>query len=365
MEKTSILIVEDEQIAAIDLKESLESLGYQVTGIAKSGEQAVEMAREQAPGLLLMDISLAGEMNGIDAARAILSQQTVPIIYVTAYADPGLVEQAKETRPYGYLIKPYDERNLRTEIEIALYKFGLDQNFRKEYATLAEWARARTEELAHANESLKKTDARYRNLFERSSEGIFIFEAEGPGQGSFIEVNLAGAAMHGYTPGELLALKITDIEAPENRTGSVSRFQPVLNGEWIGGETFHQKKDGTRFPVDYHAGLLEMDGHRYVFSVIRDITEKKEVQDEIIRARDEWEYTFNAIPDLIAIIDDKFRVVRANRAWLRASAWQPGILSGSTAIMSCTILQVPLRSARIRSCSGTENPILSTSMKRT
>jgi PAS domain S-box-containing protein len=120
--------------------------------------------------------------------------------------------------------------------------------------------------------------------------------------------------MHGYPIEELLRLKITDLDVPENRDGAPSRFQAILEGKWIGGEVNHVRKDGSVFPIDFHAGLLELEGHRYVFTVIRDITEKKQVQDEIVRSRDEWENTFNAVPDLIAIIDDKYRIKRVNRA---------------------------------------------------
>lgn len=328
MDQKSILIVEDEQIAAMDLEETLLTLGYAVAGIAKSGEAAVEMVEKSVPDLILMDINLAGEMSGIDAAEAILAHHSVPVIYVTAYADPGLVERAKKTRPYGYIIKPYDERGIRTEIEIALYKFGLDQNFRKEYANLTGWVKQRTEELAQANEALKKSEARYRLIFERSGEGIFIIEADGEERGRIVEVNPAGAAMHGYAPDELRGKNLAELGIVEKPLETLSRIQTILDGEWISGEVPHRRRDGTVFPVGYSAGLLDLDGHRYVFSVIRDITEKMHVRDEIVRARDEWEYTFNAVPDLIAIIDANFRVVRANKAMADRLGMAPEAVTG-------------------------------------
>jgi PAS domain S-box-containing protein len=328
MEKKSILIVEDEKISALDLKETLESLGYGIAGIASTGENAIEIVDMRVPDLILMDIHLAGQLSGIEAAEKILATHSVPIIYLTAYADPELVERAKKTRPYGYIIKPYEERGIQTEIEIALYKFELDQSFSREYATLAEWVKQRTEELARSNEALRKSETRYRLLFERSGEGIFIFEAEGEEQGKFVEVNAAGAAMHGYPMEELLHLKMTDLDVPENRDAAPSRFTAILDGEWIGGEVNHVRKDGSVFPVDFHAGLLELEGHRYVFSVIRDVSEKKQVQDEIVRARDEWEQTFNAVPDLIAIIDGTHTVRRVNKAMADALSVTPETFVG-------------------------------------
>ena len=176
MEKRSILIVEDEQIAAQDLKESLQSFGYHVSGIARSGEQAIGMTDAETPDLILMDLHLAGKLSGIEAAEQILARHAVPIIYVTAYSNPELVEQAKRTRPYGYIIKPYDERLIRTEIEIALYKFGLDQNFRQEYAKLEEWVGKRTGELAWANEALRKSEARLDLALRSAEMGVWNWD---------------------------------------------------------------------------------------------------------------------------------------------------------------------------------------------
>jgi len=314
MEKKSILIVEDEQISALDLKDTLLSLGYRVTGIASSGERAIEMVDEDTPNLILMDIRLAGKLSGIEAAEQILKNHAVPVIYVTAYADPELVDQAKRTRPYGYLIKPYDERGIRTDIEIALHKFALDQNLKREYASLEQRVHERTDDLARINAALQKSETRYRLIFEKSGEGIFIFKAGGEDQGRIVEVNKAGAAMHGYRPEELLKLKITDLDVAENLPVAPARFEAILHGEWIAGEINHMRKDRSVFPIDFHAGLLELDDQNYVFFVMQDISEQKRVRDEIVKARDEWERTFNAVPDLIAIIDEKFRIVRVNKA---------------------------------------------------
>src|SRR5512145_1928453 len=119
---TSVFIVEDEAIVADDLRETLTSLGYSVAGIAKSGELALQKVAETHPDLVLMDIHLAGPMDGIDAAGRIHERQEIPVIFLTAYADKALLERAKQTEPYGYIIKPYDERGLQSAIEMAVYK---------------------------------------------------------------------------------------------------------------------------------------------------------------------------------------------------------------------------------------------------
>lgn len=314
MVKKSILIVEDERVSATDLKDTLISFGYEVTGIAVSGEQAIRMVDVTIPDLILMDIRLSGKLTGIDAAEQILRNHAIPIIYLTAYADPDLVERAKLTKPYGYLLKPYDERGIRTEIEIALYKFGLDQDLQREYARLEQRVMERTGELTRINAELKKSETRYRLLFERSGEGIFIIDAGKEARGRIAEVNTAGAVMHGYPQEELLKMKITDLALPENLITAPTQFAAILSGEWIEGEVSHFRKDGSVFPIDFRACLVELDGHNCIYLVIRDISEQKRIRDEIVKARDEWELTFNAVTDLIAIIDNNFRIVRMNRA---------------------------------------------------
>jgi PAS domain S-box-containing protein len=126
-----ILVVEDEAIVASDIKDTLISLGYGVAGMAKSGEAALEKVAETRPDLVLMDIHLAGKKDGIEAAGEIHVKYGIPIIFLTAYADPALLERAKVTEPYGFIVKPYEERGLHSAIEMALYKYGVDQKLKE------------------------------------------------------------------------------------------------------------------------------------------------------------------------------------------------------------------------------------------
>lgn len=124
---TQILVVEDERIIALNLKESLESLGYSVVGIAASGKKAVEKATELHPDLVLMDIRLKGNMDGIQAAEQIWQRLTIPVIYVTGHSDRGTLERAKVTAPFGYILKPIKERELAIAIETALRRYEREQ----------------------------------------------------------------------------------------------------------------------------------------------------------------------------------------------------------------------------------------------
>ncbi len=125
-----ILVVEDERLVARDLQATLEDLGYQIPEITDTGELAIQKVTEIKPNLVLMDIRLAGEMDGIEAAEIITNTFHIPIIYITAHADENTLNRAKLTEPYGYLVKPFDERDLKTTIEIALYKHKIEQQLR-------------------------------------------------------------------------------------------------------------------------------------------------------------------------------------------------------------------------------------------
>ena len=125
-----ILVVEDEHIVAMGIKKMLKSLGYTVTGIASSGEDAISKAESTFPDVVLMDIMLKGDMDGVEAAMGIKEMFNIPVVYLTAYSDSKILERAKRTEPFGYIIKPFDEKDLYSSIEVAL------QRYRKEKSEL-------------------------------------------------------------------------------------------------------------------------------------------------------------------------------------------------------------------------------------
>ena len=132
MSKINILVVEDESIVSKDIQHSLKKIGYNVVGAASTGDKAIELARLEKPDLVLMDIMLKGAMNGIEAADVIKREMSIPVIFLTAYADESTLGKAKISEPYGYILKPFKEIDLQTSIEMAIYKHKKEQDIIKE-----------------------------------------------------------------------------------------------------------------------------------------------------------------------------------------------------------------------------------------
>jgi two-component system, response regulator PdtaR len=125
-----ILVVDDEAIITMQLERRLSTMGYSVEGMAASGEDAVEKARLLRPDLVLMDIVMPGSMNGIEAATIITKELDIPVVFVTAYADDAVIDQAKSARPYGYIVKPFNEQEIKAAIEVALFRKVAEQEER-------------------------------------------------------------------------------------------------------------------------------------------------------------------------------------------------------------------------------------------
>ncbi len=122
-----VLVVEDERIVALALERALRRMGYLVTGIVDSGEEALRRIEQARPDLVLMDIRLRGPMDGIDAACQIQASYAVPVVYLTAYTDDETVRRATQSAAYGYVLKPFEERDLRVSVEMALARHQTEQ----------------------------------------------------------------------------------------------------------------------------------------------------------------------------------------------------------------------------------------------
>lgn len=138
MEKLKIMVVEDEAIVAADIQDRLASLGYAVSAVVHSGEEAEPRAEETRPDLVLMDIKLSGGIDGVQAAQRIQRSLDIPVVYLTAHGDEATLQRAKVTEPFGYVLKPFDERVLHTAIEIALYRHKAERRLK----ALEQWIEA-------------------------------------------------------------------------------------------------------------------------------------------------------------------------------------------------------------------------------
>ena len=182
MGKIKILIVEDERLVAQDIKVTLERMGYEVLPSVSTGKDALRVAAELQPALVLMDIHLAGKMDGITAAQKIITKNDIPVIYLTAYADEETLQRAKETSPYGYIVKPFEELNLRISIEVAIQK--------------------------HAAEKIKtESEIKFRRLVESSHDGIMLIDEKGV----IIEWNEAQAKIIGISRADAIGQPIIHI----------------------------------------------------------------------------------------------------------------------------------------------------------
>ena len=153
MEKIKILVVEDERILALGLKKKLENLGYSVTDIVASGPETFEKVGENQPDIIMMDIVIKGDMDGIETVAKLNETISIPVIYLTAYADDEILKRAAATEPYGYILKPYKEKELKANIEMAIYRKKSEQ---EEILDYEDFYRDVTRFISENEEPLKK-----------------------------------------------------------------------------------------------------------------------------------------------------------------------------------------------------------------
>ena len=156
--RPSILIVEDEGVIALDVRATLRRLGYTVTAVVATGSDAIAQVEALQPQLVLMDIHLRGDMDGVEAARTIRERFGVPVIYLTAFADPATLQRARITEPFGYLLKPFEERELHVVIEMALQRRELQRRLEESERWLAATLRS-------LGDTIIATDAQWRVRF--------------------------------------------------------------------------------------------------------------------------------------------------------------------------------------------------------
>jgi len=188
------------------------------------------------------------------------------------------------------------------------------EGLKDEYAEVATSLNEMSASLKQNMHEIQERDKLYRVLFESAGDAICLVEAEGENVGDIVDANPATAIMHGYTIDELLNLNlIKDLDTPDAAKKAPDRVRRMMNGEWITAEINHVRKDGSVFPVEINAGLLEFMGHKYILAIDRDISDRKKLEHQILQSKIDWEDTFNTITDMITIHDKDFNIIRANK----------------------------------------------------
>ncbi len=256
MKPARILIVEDETIVALDIQDRLLELGYEAAGVADRGEEALELVAATQPDLVLMDIRLKGEMDGIEAAEEIRRRWRIPIIFLTAFSEDSTLERAKASEPFGYIIKPFEDREIQAAIEMALYKHRVE-------------------------ERLRESEKRYRLLFESNPHPMWVHDLETL---AFLAVNEAAVQHYGYSQDEFLSMTIADVGVSK---GIESQLQN--GGAWSerrddAGIHRHRLKDGRIIDVEITSHTL-MFGDRLAELVLaHDVTERRRAEEALRQA---------------------------------------------------------------------------------
>jgi len=289
MTKAKILVVEDEGITAEDIKDYLTSLGYEVLGISSTGEDALQKVKDLEPDLVLMDIMLAGVVDGTQAAEIVREQFDIPVVYLTAYSDPQTLERAKITDPYGYILKPFDQRDLQIGVEIALHKHRMLSQIRSNQRWLSTT-------LASVEEALIAVDDSYR----------------------VITMNRAAEKLTGWKMDEAKNRIFTQIYTTCHATTGEDLPTPIhlafKNGETVErhGEALLIARGGLIYPVDETASLIvdKIHGVQGAVLVFRDATHRlhneENIRDELVPA------ILDSLSAFLVVTDSTGKIIRFN-----------------------------------------------------
>ncbi len=252
MDKSRILVVEDESIVALDIKRTLESLGYVVSATASSGEKAIQKAAETEPDLVLMDI--------VQAAEQIRSRFDIPVVYLTAHSDEATIQRAKITEPFGYLLKPFEERDLHTTIEMSLYKHKTEMR-------------------------LKESERWLTTTLQSMADGVIATDA----QGRIKFVNPVAETLTGWSRSGALGRDLSEvfnIIHERTRTPVENPVTKVLQEGVVvgmGNHTILISKEGTEIPINDNAAPIrdEQGNISGVVLIFKDVSQQVHAEEEI------------------------------------------------------------------------------------
>jgi diguanylate cyclase (GGDEF)-like protein/PAS domain S-box-containing protein len=259
MAKTQILVVEDEHIVAKDIQSRLQGLGYHIPAVASSGEEALQKAEETRPDLVLMDIRLKGTMNGVEAAEELRRRFNIPVVYLTAYADNHTLQRAKVTEPFGYILKPFEERELYTCIEVALYKHQMEQRLKESEQWLMTTLRC-------IGDAVVATDVAGQVMFLNhvAEQLTGCMQADAIGKGLTQVFNIVS--------GEDLPHSVFDRVIREEAQAVDRPDEAILLA-----------KHGSATPIEYQAAAIrDNTGHEIgLVLIFRDITQRKQAEEKL------------------------------------------------------------------------------------
>lgn len=246
-----ILIVEDEGIVARDIQRHLEQAGYMVCGIADNADEAIALALDKMPDLILMDIVIQGERDGIETAKEVRSRLDIPVVFLTAHSDEATLSRARESLPYGYLLKPFESRELITIIETARYRHGAEMRERV-----------------------------FRKALTAAGLGVAILDASTP-QRILSWVNPALCAMSGHSEGELLGRTYPLLESMANREVLERDLdRAIAEGRDFTATLQVRRKDGSAFHDQLVLSAVRDGAGRigHFIAIHQDVTAQREYE---------------------------------------------------------------------------------------
>jgi len=266
MSKVQILIVGDERMVSLCLESRLKKLGYSVPVMTTTGEDAIKKAKESNPDLVLMDIGLVDEMDGIEAAEIIRSRFKIPVIFLTTNADEEGFKRAKPTDPSGYILNPFQDRDLQNTIEMVLYTTKIDA------------------ERKGLEDALRKNEQRFREMADLLPNPI----CETDLNLHFTYVNNIGFKLFGFTQEDFDAgINGMDLIHPDDKEKAAKHIERTIEGEIIEAAEYTMlTKDGSELTTLVNASPIHEDEQVVGISInLTDITERKKMQEEILKAR--------------------------------------------------------------------------------
>lgn len=282
--KARIMVVEDESVVALNMRRHLEDKGYDASLFAMSGEQAVSLARDGSPDLILMDIRLPGHLDGIQAARIIDSIRSVPIVYLAESPDSESLERAKLTEPYGYLVKPFEINELVATIEMALYKHRMQARLHESESRLRKLSRA----------------------VEQSPSATVITDAE-----ARIEyVNTSFEHLTGRCRQDLLGRRPGEFGAVRSSQGVFARmWNEVRSGRDFSGEIEVKNKDGSPLWVSVRASPIRDEQGRVCgyLGIFEDVSDRKFMDEELLAAMQAAEASNRAKGEFLSSMSHELR----------------------------------------------------------